>query len=146
VTDRSIAGDGSRRRHRNVRPPGWWPAVSWNRRSIEETMTAAIVDTQPERRLIGDDAGPRCTLCDRVFPGQPDPIKHRFVLATRPNIICDCDADHRAATWHSFVVVNQRGGIVAGGMVCPSCAVDPGLGAALDVAARRVHAVVHGTN
>jgi hypothetical protein len=119
---------------------------TWAMRLALTDVTTAIIDTQPQRQRIDDDAGPRCTLCDRVFPGQPAPIPHRFVMTTKPNIVCECDADHFAPTWHSFVVVNQRGAIVAGGMVCPSCAADPGLCAALGVAFRRAYAIARGTN
>lgn len=109
-------------------------------------MTTSIIDTKPERQLSITDAEPRCVLCDRMWrPGDPAPIEHRFVLGVRPWITCHCDQDHHAATWHSFVVVNQRG-IVAGGIICSSCAPDPGLDAALEVTARRTNAVVHGTN
>lgn len=106
-----------------------------------------ITDTQPTRLHTGPDDADRCNLCERTYPGHPPPIGHQYVLeAIRPNAVCDCDADHYAATWHQFTCVNSRGILLGAGLCCPDCTIDPGLGAAVVAALVREYTVDLGTN
>lgn len=110
-------------------------------------MTTTIIETRPTHLHTGDDNGWRCTLCDRAWPGEPEPIEHKFVMVLGPprDLVCHCDADHAAPVWHGFVACNRRGPVLAG-MVCPVCAVDPGLADAVITAVNKVANAYRRTN